>query len=380
MSSILICPACQGEVSLPEGPLDHLECPHCRNELRISADVARSPDDIPPRQYFPATAQSVSATQLRRAMQPHHRPSAIGQLVGILLGGAMGMVVGYWILNYLGGPRFDFLHVPLPLVPHTQRAQEPPRAVPQPAPIGPFTEEEESPPRQPATTVSDIATAVASPADKLPPVASFAPVFPSYSSEQLVAALAAAHAGAGCEHCQSMGFIQKRADERQPCEVCGGKPARRINADAYATLCRLSEVITFADVAAADPELPQRKQSAERVFLWAASDREKQAALGRMASHLLAKRDRKARGILLAGTIQATGQAGDYYWTRLVLFGLPQEVTVVATAPLRYKPQSRLLLAGSIIDDPRQHLPGYAGLEPQVVLGGLPVPLPDEGR
>ncbi len=365
MSSILICPACQGEVSLPEGPLDRLECPHCRNELYLSADVARPPDDIPPRQYSPAPAlprpAPVSAAQLRRAMQPSRRPSAIGQLAGILLGGVMGMVVGYWILNYLGGPRFDFLHVPLPMVPHTQRAQELPqlpRSAPQPALSGPLMEEEEPPPRRP--TATEPAGPPATPAEvgPPPPIAVSAavppPAFPSYSTEQLVSALKAAHTAAGCEHCQSMGFIQKTPAERQTCEVCGGKPTRRINADAYAVLCRLSEAITFASVDAADPDLHHRKQSAERVLLRAASDRQMQAAVGRMASHVLANRQREQSGILLAGTIQASGQSGDYSWTRLVLFGLPQEVTVVATAPLRYKPQSRVIVAGSIIDDPRQ--------------------------
>jgi hypothetical protein len=381
MSSILVCPACQGEVSLPEGPLARLECPHCRNELRISADVARSSDEIPPRQYFPATAPSVSAAQLRRVMQPHNRPSAIGQLAGILLGGAMGMVVGYWILNYLGGPRFDFLHVPLPLVPHTQAAREALPPSPQPAPARALMEEEEPPPRQPASMPPASAPADTAPGPPMSsPAPSSAPTFPSYSADQLAEALSAAHAAAGCENCQSTGFIQKTPQDRQSCPVCGGKPARRINADVYAKLCQLAEAITFVELDAGDPQFSHRKQSAEQVFLWAASDRQKQAALGRMTSHLLANRQRKQSGILLAGTVQASGQTGDYFWTRLVLFGLPEEVTVVASAPLRFKPQSRLLLAGSIIDDPRQRLPGYSGIAPQVVFGGLPIPLPDEGR
>jgi hypothetical protein len=161
MASILPCPECHSEVPLPDGPLGEFECPHCHKLLQVFAYLARSPDDIPPQQVATAEATTpepitpaVTASQVRKALEPSNRPSAVGQVAGILLGSALGTVVGYWILNYLGGPRFDFLHIPLPLVPHTQPAPAAPQAAPLPSsppsspPSGPWMEEE-PPPRQP---------------------------------------------------------------------------------------------------------------------------------------------------------------------------------------------------------------------------------------
>jgi hypothetical protein len=155
MSSDLTCPACQGEVPVPQSAAE-LACPHCGVELRLALQLAA---DIPPLQRprpvaasTPATSPpKVTAAQVRRALQPSQKPSALGQMAGILMGGALGMVVGYWILNYLGGPRFNFLDVPLPWVPHTQKAKAAPAPPPHHAPPAsalPFMEEEEPPPRR----------------------------------------------------------------------------------------------------------------------------------------------------------------------------------------------------------------------------------------
>jgi hypothetical protein len=44
----------------------------------------------------------------------------MGNLIGIVVFGFLGLAVGYWLLNYFGGARFNFLDIPLPFVPHTQ--------------------------------------------------------------------------------------------------------------------------------------------------------------------------------------------------------------------------------------------------------------------
>jgi hypothetical protein len=411
MSSILTCPACQGQVPLPEGHVERLACPHCENELQLRAQVAPPPEEAPPQQFVipPAPSESPSAASRqppptstvadyrKRVAQQSQRPSMLGQMVGIVAGGALGMVMGYWLLNYFGGPRYDFLGIPLPLVPHTQTARPAPPNAPAPAALAPshlMEEEEPPPPRKrlaaghpAAPPAADQSAAAAAPA---------ALEFPSYSPQELGAALAAAHAAAGCENCQSSGFVRKLVDkgaseaggrkidhkteERVPCEVCGGKPTGRVNAEVYAHFCRLAEVITYVDGSARDGQLPHRRAAAEQVFLRAAGDREKQAALGRMAVHHLQNANRATNGVLLAGTVQETGRAGEFYTARLLMFGLPEEITVLSTAPARFKPQDRVLLAGSIIDQPRHRLPGYLGAAPRVVFGGLPVHLPAEQR
>jgi hypothetical protein len=363
MSSTLTCPACQGEVALPEGPLERWECPHCHNELQLTAQLAHQADEVPPHQLPVLPAVEPGRIELsdqppgvavadyrKRIAQQAQRPSMFGQMIGIVGGGLLGMVMGYWLLNYFGGPRYDFLKVPLPLVPHTQAAQQAP--VPHALPAAPSVQEEEPPPRRQVSTPAPPPPLIPS-QEPLPASSpsSPTPAFPSYSSDDLDAALAA-------------------ADE----------PAERINAEAFAKLCRLSEVITFLGSTAGDPAFVDRRQAAQQIFQRAAADREKQASLGRMAAHLLKDRQRKQHGILLAGTVQDSGQVGDYFWTRLVLFDLPEEVVVLTSGPWSIKPQTRVLLAGSIIDDPRHRLRGYTGPAPQVVFGGLPVPLPDEGR
>lgn len=63
------------------------------------------------------TAAAVAA-RLRGSPRRHRRWFA--ELVKIVLGGVLGLALGYWALNYFGGPRFDWLKIHLPGCPHTQ--------------------------------------------------------------------------------------------------------------------------------------------------------------------------------------------------------------------------------------------------------------------
>lgn len=317
----------------------------------------------------------MSADSPKRRTQPAQRPSTLGQMVGILVGGALGIVMGYWLLNLIGGPKYNFLQVSLPFVGEVEPA---PGAQPQSQEIKRPAVQEAPMPRRPQETVSTpVAHAPGSPDVIEPRVDAALPYsFPRYSSDELTQALAAANTMAGCENCQSTGFIKPRV----PCPVCGGKPSGRITAEVYATYCRLAEVVTFVEVKPVDPQFVRCKEALEQLFLRAAADREKQAALGRMASHHLKNLHPSTNGILLAGTVQEIGQAGDYHSVRLMLFGLGEDVMVVSDSPVRAKLQSRVLLAGSIIDRPRERLAGYRGTAAQVVLGGFPLALPADGR
>jgi hypothetical protein len=404
MPSILTCPQCHSEVPLPEGRVERFECPHCQHELRLAAfSLQQVEESVPPQQVLmpaplpaptPRPAETARpgtavADYRKRVAQQAQRPSALGQMVGILAGGLLGMVMGYWLLNYFGGPRYNFLNVALPWVAHTQKAK--PAVEPRTSgalATGPFMEEEEPPPRRvaplpPAPVVSNQV--------EPPTTAPAAVTFPTYTSDDLGQALSEAHAAAGCEKCRSTGYItttvvtgttetngkkiESKAKKQVPCDACGGKPTGRIDAYVYAKFCRLAEVITFIDDPRGDPNFHHRKEAVEDVFRRAAADNEKQAALGRLAMSHLEKRDRSQQGVLLAGTVQETGQSGDYHWVRMLLFGRPAEVLVVYPLPTNFKPRDRLLLAGSIVDDPLGHLPGYAGPATQVVFGGLPVRL-----
>lgn len=302
----------------------------------------------------------------RRTQQT--QASALGQIVGIMAGGALGIVMGYWLLNLIGGPNYNFLQVPLPFIAEADKA-----AVQTDPPAVDVRIEMPSTPRSTNEHPAPIAATPLPPAVE-PRVLTPPPVaFPRYTADDLAEALSAANVVAGCENCQATGFIKKGA----ACPICGGKPSGRITAEVYAKFCRLSDVITFVELRPGDPPIADRRAAIEQVFLRATVDREKQAALGRMASHHFKNPQAPTSGILLAGTVQELGQSGDFHWARLVLFGLGDEIIVVSESPVRAQPQARMLVAGSIVDRPRERLAGYTGTAARVVLGGFPLVLPE---
>lgn len=412
MSSILSCPACQQSVSLPAGRVALVQCPHCHSGIALEAQVAplaprietsrpRPADNATPRRPTANSTPSTAADYRQRQGAPGNHPSAVGQLVGILAGGVLGVALGYWLLNYFGGARYDFLHVPLPLVAHTQSSD-----VAEAAPVVPSVAPSVTPS---AVVATPPVSAAAAPAmEPIPPEAptSMTPgnpaiampqggvEFPRYNSADLGESLAAAHAAVGCPHCKSTGFvnevevtgvtqlgerqIERKARRRVPCEHCDGKPTGRITADVFARLCQLSQVVTFVEIEPGDPQLVHRKEAVEQVLLRAASDQAKQNALGRLAGYHLAETSRATSGVLLAGTVQSIDRQGRLFTTRLVLFGLPEVVTVVSTARPPLKATDKVLVAGSIIDQPRDKLLEYEGTLPQIVWGGLPVKLPGD--
>jgi hypothetical protein len=314
-------------------------------------------------------------------------------MIGIVGGGFLGLAIGYWLLNYFGGPRYDFLQIPLPGVSHTQHVAEAPQPEIPPAKAEPASvvESPVSPP-QTTTTIETPSPPAQLSSIPAPPVRS-PQAFPTFTSDELGQALAKTNGAIGCEACQSTGFVKRvvvigatevggrrienKAEKRVPCEACHGKPSGKITAEVYRQLCHLAQVITFVEIAPDDPHLFHRKEAVEQVLLKAAADRDRQAAVGRLAGYWLGgKRD--SDGVLLAGTIQETGQSGKYHWARVVLFGLPETAVVVSPGRGPFLPQDRVLIAGSIVQNPRERLPGYEGSEPQVVWGGLPIKLPAE--
>ncbi len=70
-----------------------------------------------------------SLTEKARSLSRRQGPSPLVHLLGIIGSGFLGLAIGYYVLNYVGGPRFNFLNIPLPGIPHTQQndtAETPP--------------------------------------------------------------------------------------------------------------------------------------------------------------------------------------------------------------------------------------------------------------
>ncbi|MDZ7617210.1 MAG: hypothetical protein U1E05_09410, partial [Patescibacteria group bacterium] len=71
-----------------------------------ASDTAGAPSEAP---------KSLSASRPRRRKEK----SVVKEMVGAIVGGFVGLSLGYYGLNYFGGDRFDFLNVWLPGVQHT---------------------------------------------------------------------------------------------------------------------------------------------------------------------------------------------------------------------------------------------------------------------
>ncbi len=71
-----------------------------------------------------AAGAPISARPRRRS-----EVNPLKEMIGIVLGGAMGLLIGYYLLNVFGGPRFNFLEIYLPGVKHTYKYT--PRWLPQ---------------------------------------------------------------------------------------------------------------------------------------------------------------------------------------------------------------------------------------------------------
>jgi hypothetical protein len=103
-------------------------------------------------------------------------------------------------------------------------------------------------------------------------------------------------------------------------------------------------------------------------------------SIGRLAGFQLEPTRHNAPGIALAGTVQEMSQVGNLYAMKVVLFGLPKVVTVVSWRPAQpaINVHDRVIILGSIVDNPAENLNGYDGRLDQVVWGGLPAKLPPQ--
>jgi hypothetical protein len=332
-----------------------------------------------------------------------------GQLVALALGGVMGLGIGYYALLWIGGRDKDFLNLadklPSWAVPKKVRRYEayPYRPGASGRNLGDLLNTPDAIP--PMATGLDNTAGVANPSgftgkrmdladDFHPGPRNFIP----YSAAQLSQAVADVENLLGCDHCGSTGFIMRmvsakkdlpsrhsdaknaKTERKIPCEECHGKPNGRITPEVYEKLCKLAETVCFAKVADDDPNLPGLRQSVLSVVTKAGSDSNKTQVIGRLAGYLMENGHREQNGIVLAGTLQEVVREGELFRMRIVLFGVPKTVTVLShlapNPPL--KSQDRVMILGSIVDDPMNNVVGYTGPLPQIIWGGLPMRLQND--
>jgi hypothetical protein len=416
MATIVSCPNCRDQVTLPPEPFSDLVCPHCQAEFSMQpvlrgrprsgllreemAHEARRSFDSPLRAGRPSLDDLEIEPLSRRA---RHRPTSgvlglFGHLIGLLAGGALGLAAGYYLLNWFGGPHFNVLDIPLPGIPHTHKAasdssshaddkpsasQAALRPTSQPAKAAPAVgnaapgqgPQLNAPPLPTGPTATPAAAGNTRPvgarADTLPS--------PSFNADDLSLVLSAAREAVGCPTCKSSGFIVRtvsgRTAPRLPCTVCRGRGSGNITPEVYARLCQLAEVATNVDAGQEAVVLAHRE--VHDVFFKATDRPEKQASIGRQAAQRMSNLNGQGDGVLLAGTITEKSLQGRYHMARIVLLGQPAPISVISSQAIPFQPGERVAVAGCIVRQPAAELEDYRGENLPVVWGGVPLRLSD---
>ncbi|MGQ9506169.1 MAG: hypothetical protein ACUVQR_14805 [Thermogutta sp.] len=79
-------------------------------------------EESAPAVSFPQIETTAESTDYReRLKKTGPKKSLIKELAGIVLGGAGGLLIAYYALNWFGGPRYDFAKLPLPGIHHTYK-------------------------------------------------------------------------------------------------------------------------------------------------------------------------------------------------------------------------------------------------------------------
>lgn len=413
MPQVVACPHCSAAVVvISPAPVVRLRCAVCQGEFSPHgqvADVLISPQRREATSSAAVRAPAAVATApLRLAVEDRAGPASrrrsggvFGNLVGIVGGGLLGLAAGYYLLNWFGGSQFNLLEIPLPFIAHTQRdapsahvesaprpspraaepaplaAASPIRRVAVEAPLGPVRGE-------PVESTAPRDERPSAPPRRLTPGVHGAPRF---TAEQLDDALSAATRAAGCPTCDSTGYVRRvvltgddfdqQAEKTFVCEDCRGRPPVRLDEPVYELLCGLAETLTFVRLPPGE-DASARREALHSLLLRIAADPDRARSLGRLAAARLTDADRPNHGLVLAGTVTAVSVEGPFQLTRIVLLGQPRDIVVVGVGTSALEPQDRVLIAGVVIDRPRELIVGYRGAAEQVVWGGLPLVLSGE--
>jgi len=332
--------------------------------------------------------------------------SVIGEFIGIVLGGVAGLTIAYYGLN-LYNARFDFAKVYLPGIKHTvkhrpewwptwarfegepekaaaegeggeaapaaaavvpanaekprktsKRRQAPPDLGPPelgPPELGPPDLGEpgfgppglEPPKPDMAMTLTPPESVVELPeAAAAPKAVAFVDLKnrPSYNGGELGNALKAAHAAFGCPKCSSTGKVNQ-----ETCPDCQGVPPSAMNPAVYPAFCRLGEVLAFVDPDDATGQVDARRAAAQDLVEKVGSKMENVLEVGRLAKALLDQTDRKAPGVMFAGTVQALESKGQLHATTVKLAGVDQTIKVISKEPLGMQEKDRVLILGCLV-------------------------------
>lgn len=154
---------------------------------------------------------------------------------------------------------------------------------------------------------------------------------------------------------------------------------KKARAQYFRRFYRLGEVATFAADDPAAPALGDKVAETTALLRKVGRDPDKLGLIGRAAIKWLAYPNRgEHAGIMVAGSVADIAQMGKLYATNIVIPGVEAPLTVYSGTKPKVAEGDRVILLGSVIDDPKGSLPDYDGAETPVVWNGLTVKLPPE--
>ncbi|MBX9788069.1 MAG: hypothetical protein K2Y37_04075 [Pirellulales bacterium] len=294
-------------------------------------------------------------------MNMRRRGSAASQLIGVIVGGLMGLAIGYYLLNYLGGPSFNWLKIPLPGIPHTQPGAAVPEAAQhqaeKAAPIGPVGVPTQPPHDQPAMPTEP---APSEPVVQYPPEYVGPRRLDLYDSADLAEALVRANelaggAGAGAA-------------------ASGPPPA--LSADSYTAWCDVAEVIALLSPDEPEKNVSPRRDALRRLTLRIATT-ENVREIAQLTPGRLDSPPRPEAGILLVGQVDEIKPSGKLKVLQVSVPSGARRTTILSPRGSIAGRGDLVLVLGAIVAEPGQNVIGYTGTEPQAVWAGLIVKLPD---
>ena len=313
---------------------------HFAQEGAEAADASGGTGSLPvSSRHWP----QASGTQRRR-----NQHSGLRTLAGPVIGGIAGLVVAYYLLNWMRGEAGNFLNIPLPGVPHTYKHS------PDwfPSWLKPAPESEDDP----SDEIADFESRENPARPDVPPperktfpegyVGLVEP--PSYASDELGEALKAAH--------------ESLPDASGP-----------ISEESYRKWCRLAEVVTFVSSGPGAGQLTSRRSAVRALLQEIGHNEANLDKIGYRAGALCASEHREGNGILLAGTVVKTVSEGNAYGAQVELAASGMTILVASEKPLPAAADDAVMILGSIVDNPAENLAGFKTQRPLVVWAGLTV-------
>lgn len=141
---------------------------------------------------------------------------------------------------------------------------------------------------------------------------------------------------------------------------------------AYIELCKLAELFTLTDPREFGNELITKQMNAKNIFRGALGDPARRNDLAMIAGRWLQHERRPNQGVVVLGKITDMQAHGS--WTEYTLATPLGDATATSKVLMEgppFKSGSEIAVVGAIVADPRQAIAGYTGDAPQVIVSGF---------